>query len=267
MLWTRGRGFNGGLRDPGVQVPGRGRAGDPREPAGAARSQAALCHPAAGSVRAARGARSRFAEARLLRRARLVRHTHVRPGRHDGLGILDRCLRERHVAARRAAFPRHGSGLPPSFHLGAMLAAVVAHAAVDHAGAAGAALQSARDSQLGRRRDADLGAGHDDLAALPRFAPQLPERRRKCRHAHAAQRMRREPQPGRAAARAVLLFLRDETVREEIQPQHDCNALLVQYSRPRDAAGTAGGLDAGVGRPPPRRRHRALSCSTCRKPS
>ena len=111
MLWLRVRGFNGGLREPGIIVPGVLALVMLASLLMLPEREAAQCDSAARAAGTARRAGSRFAEARLLRRARLVRHPDLRPAGHRVLGLLDRLLRARHGAQRGAPLPRHRSGL------------------------------------------------------------------------------------------------------------------------------------------------------------
>ena len=208
LLWLRGRGFNGGLRGPGIVIPGVLVARDPRQPARdagrAARQRAAAAH----SVRAAGGARGRLAEARLLRRARLVRHPDLRPHGDPHVGRVDRRVPQRHVAARRAPVPRHRSrATSPSFHLGSMLAALALTVLWV------ALVRPARRSN--RRAILNWAAGVTLLWGLVTtiWLPYLDSRRSYRWTVEALARelprdtLRREPQPGRAAARAVQLLL------------------------------------------------------------
>ncbi len=101
-LWLRARGYNGGLAQPGIVLPvtmmhrpaGRhvGRGGAPRD-AGAAAAAAAL---------PARRGGGRHAQARVLGRARLVRHPDLRPARGPRLGAVARIAAARLARADRA---------------------------------------------------------------------------------------------------------------------------------------------------------------------
>ena len=79
---------------------------------------------AAGAARAARRARGRFAEARLLGALDWFGILTFGLARDRAVGVLDRRVRERHVAARRAMLRDSETGYRPSFHLRAMLAAL-----------------------------------------------------------------------------------------------------------------------------------------------
>ncbi len=232
MLWTRGRGFNGGFRDPGFQVP-------------AVVSVVMLTSLVVMPDPKLAYAIPLLVPFALLAALEVDSLKRDFSGALDWFGILTFGLVALlawgiwidsyvHGMSPQVAqlFRDSETGYQPSFHLGAILSAVAAHAAVDLAGAAGTPLQPARDTQLGRRRHAGMGTGDNDMAALSRLAAKLSVGRRERRDAHAAKRLRREPRPERTAARAVLLFRGSlATVREEVQPNHDCTALLVQYSR------------------------------------
>ena len=89
-----------------------------------------------------------------------------------------------------------------------------------------------------------MGPLHDDLAAVPRFAPQLSDGGRiaahaRCRaHGCVASRNLGEPQ------RALFHYFADlVTVREEKTPIDRCATLLVQYGRHDADAGTPAGLE------------------------
>ena len=176
-LFTRGRGFNGGLATPGVQLPGMlalvigvaiAAMSDPR---------LIVLMPLLLPLSPARRARDRHAEARLLGRARLVRHPHLRPSLAAPLVAVVRRLRA--AACRRpsrgsSATPSPGTG--PPFHWAAFALSVFLTALWL------ALVRPARRSnrrarpQLGGGDDVAVGALLDDLAALPRFAAQLPRR-------------------------------------------------------------------------------------------
>ena len=142
-----------GSRTPGVAAPGHAGARDRRLDRGHGRSA-----PRRSSCRcslplcAARGARDRHAEARLLGRARLVRHPHVRPPLAAHVVALVRRLRARHDARRsRGSSATPKPGYRPSFHwlaFGLSLFLTVLWVA---AGAPRAPVESARRPQLGRR--------------------------------------------------------------------------------------------------------------------
>ncbi len=163
-------------------------------------------HAAAAAAVAARGAGNRHAEARLFRRARLVRHSHVRPPFAAHVVAVVRRLGARHVAGRRPVVPRHRSRLPAFLPLARLRRVAAPDPALARSGAPRAALEPPRRPQLGGRHDAAVGALLDDLAALHRFTPQLPRRRRIAARRAAAGRVRGQPQPGRCAAGAVPLF-------------------------------------------------------------
>ena len=140
-------------------------------------SRGHLSDAAARAARPAGRARGRHAEARLLRRARLVRHPDVRaPRRARVEAWFDAYLHGMPDPVARL-FRDTEAGYRPSFSILAIGSSAFAHVAVARAGAAGAALESPRRPQLGRRNDAPLGALLDDLAALPRLAAQLPHGR------------------------------------------------------------------------------------------
>ena len=193
-LWIRGRGFNGGLADAGIVLPatlalvmlgGLSLQNEPR-----------LTHAIPILVPLA-----------LLASLEVDSLKRGYSGALDWFGILtfgllalrrlgpvDRVGGRRHVARDRAHARRQRAGLPvrPA-SLGARRGDPD-DAAVDRAGAARAALEPARDPQLGGRRRAAVGPAVDHLAALRRPAPQLPRRGRVA--ALAAAR-------GRAASRAA----------------------------------------------------------------
>ena len=174
-LWTRGRGFNGGLATAGVAVARRcWRSCMLVEPvccAGAARDIGAAAAGAAALLGAP--------EVDTLKRGF--------SGALDWFGILtfgllalvvwalwiERCGTACRPSRSRAV-PRHGGGLPADVPSGSRHRRVrISDPAVDRAGASGAAQQSARGAQLGRGRDAGVGPLLDDLAAVSRFAAQL----------------------------------------------------------------------------------------------
>ncbi len=100
-------------------------------------------------------------------------------------------------------------GYQPSFHLGTMLAAI--GLTVLWVMLVRPARRSNRRAILNWAAGVTLiwGLVTDDLAAVSRFAPQLPlDGGESSRCACRARQLPREPQPGRAAARAVRLFLR-----------------------------------------------------------
>ena len=196
---------------------------------------------AAAAACASRRARDRHAEARLLGRARLVRHPDVRPrSRRSRGGFGSTPTRSGMSLPVASAVPRHRSRLPAAVRLACDRRLGAAHAAVARARAPGAALESARGAELGGGHDAAVGAVLDDLAALSRFAPQLPRRRAGAGARTCRARLRREPQPRRAAARAVPVFRR---------PRDDARGNDAAARLRRRCSSSTGGSTA----PPPRR--------------
>ncbi len=208
LLWLRGRGFNGGMAQPGIVVPG------------------VLALVILGNLLVMPEARLANALALLVPLALLaaLEVDSLKRGFSgaldwfgilsfglvavDVLGLLDRFVRQRDARSRGAALPRYRSRLQAVVPSGLHARRGRTDGAVDRAGAARAPFEPARDSQLGGRRDAHLGTGHDDLAALPRFAPQLSLDGGECRDAAAVARLPRQPQSRRTAARALRLFRR-----------------------------------------------------------
>ena len=231
---------------------------------------------AAGRLRCRCSCRSRCS-----RRSRSIRCKRGFSGALDWFGILTFGLLallmwvlwidayvERHAAERRAPLPRYRGGLPAFVPPGQHARRARAHGPVGGARASGAPLQSPRDPQLGGGRDADLGARRDDLAALPRLAPQLPLDGRDRGAAPARERLRREPQPGRAAARRCSIT---SPACRRVREEATAAARLPGAAR---AVRTPG--QRRPTRPPDGRRpgaaHAAAttpsaSCSTVRKPS
>ena len=231
LLWLRGRGFNGGLREPGIVIPG-------------VLSLVILANLLVMPEARLANALPLIIPFSLLAALEVDSLKRGFSGALDWFGILtfgltalvmwvrlDRRLPERHADAGRADLSRHRIGLPALVPFGLHAGGARPDDPVGRSRASGKALEPPRDPQLGRRRHADLGTRHDHLAALPRFAPQLSLDRRSSREAVAGARLCCEPQSRRGAACALQLLRRDQTVREEIRPKHDCTALLVQYGR------------------------------------
>ena len=163
------------------------------------------------------------------------------------LGLLDRRVRQRHVAAAsrgssaipRSATSRRSTWARCSPRVGLTVLWIVLVRP-------GAPLEPARDPQLGGRRDADLGPGHDDLAALPRFAPQLSLDGRERRDAPAARR---------AASRAAIWASRSARC-STISPGIDDRARgsAAGARRATRCWSSTGGCTAAPSRPPAGRR-------------
>ena len=162
---------------------------------------------------------------------------------------------------RRAAVPRHRSRLPAVVPLGSALAASAFLTLLWLA-----LVRPARRSN--RRAVLNWAAGMtllwalyiDDLAALPRFAPQLPRRRaNRCaralpREGCVASRNLGEPQRALFHYFAGLVTVREENAPIDTTATR-CSSSTAAATReppPPD------GWQAGVERPAPRRRHRAL---------
>ncbi len=199
----------------------------------------------------ARRAGGRHAAARLLRRARLVRHPHLRPAGGAGVvGCGSTRWRNGISPAIARVFRDTEPGYRPPLHWlrGRRLAVPVA--AVAGAGPAGTAHQPPRGAELGRRDDAGVGALHVDLAALPRLAAQLPAGRRGAGAAAAGHGLRRQPQPGRRrSGRCSTISPASSPCARRLPGDHDCALLLVQYGRRDGDAGarTSAGRSPGQG--------------------
>ena len=212
---------------------------------------------------AARRARDRHAEAELLGRARLVRHPDVRPRRGARVVALVRLARARDGGAGRARPARHRSRIPAAAGSGSRSSVSALLTLLWLAARApGAALESPRGAELGGRNDAAVGALLDDLAAVPRFAPQLPDGGAVDGVAPAGARMRREPQSRRAAARAVPLFrgprhrARGNSADARTAPPSSSNsAASISRPRRRKAGASRGKASAAATIP-------SASCST-----
>jgi 4-amino-4-deoxy-L-arabinose transferase-like glycosyltransferase len=232
MLWTRGRGFNGGLRDPGVQVP------------------AVVSLVILASLLLLRDPKLPYAIPLLVPFA-LLAALEVDSlkrgfsGALDWFGILtfglvammawgfwiDAYLNG--MSPRVAQLFRDSEvGFRTSFHLGAMLAAIFLTLLW---------IMLVRPARRSNRRALLNWAAGVTLIwglAMTIWLPYI-DSRRTYRNVveNAAMRM---PRSGCVASRDLgepqralfYYFSGVETVREEIRPQHDCKALLVQYSRP-----------------------------------
>jgi 4-amino-4-deoxy-L-arabinose transferase-like glycosyltransferase len=232
MFWTRGRGFNGGLKDPGIQIPGVLSVvilislvllPDPKLP-----FAIPLLVP--------------FALLACLEVDSLKRGF---SGALDWFGILTFGLLAFlfwglwvdsyvHGMSLRVAqlFRDSEAGFQPSFHLGTILAAI---------GLTLLWVMLVRPARRSNRRAILNWAAGVTLIwglAMTIWLPYLDSRRSyrlvvESAVAHLprsgciASRDLSEPQ------RALFYYFSGlTTVREELQPQHDCSALLVQYSRP-----------------------------------
>jgi hypothetical protein len=232
MLWIRGRGFNGGLRDAGVVLPGVlaivvfAMLSLQRDPKLIAVMPllvplALLASLEVDSMkRGFSGALDWFGILTFGLAAMLV------------WGHLDRLVRARHVARHRPDVPRHRDRLPADLQAVGDVRGARHDDLLDRDGAAGAPQQPARGAQLGDRRHAAVGARVDDLAAVPRLAPQLPRRRRVDPHPAPRRRLRREPQPRRRAARVVRVLRGLEDRARGIRPRRRLRA-AARAARPR----------------------------------
>ena len=258
-LWMRGRGFNGGLATPAVVLPGT----------------LALVIVAAIAV---------MSEPKLTYLMPLLLPLSLLgaleidtlkrgfSGALDWFGILTFGLlaalvwwlwvdtwRNGMTPAVAALFRDTTTGYRPSSRMASARGLGIPDAAVDRARAPRTALESPCGAELGGGNDVALGPVLDDLVAVSRFAPQLSLRRGSAGAGAAARRLRGEPQSRRVAARAVRLFRRSSrrsaTKRTRTTP---VARSLVQYGRIEALPPRAGRLVAHLGRPPPRRRHRAV---------
>ena len=124
LLWLRGRGFNGGLREPGIVVPGVLALVIFASLLVMPEARLANALPLLVPLALLAGARGRFAEARVLGRARLVRHPDVRAARRRDVGACGSTRTCNGMPGNVARFFRDTEvGYQPSFHLGTMLAA------------------------------------------------------------------------------------------------------------------------------------------------
>ncbi len=232
MLWTRGRGFNGGLRDPGVQVPG------------------VVSLVILASLIVMPDPKLAFAIPLLVPFALLaaVEVDSLKrgfSGALDWFGILTFGV----VAALAwgiwvvsymrgmppwvaQVFRDTEAGFQPSFHLGAILSAVLLTLLW---------ILLVRPARRSNRRAILNWAAGITLTwglATTIWLPYIDSRRsyqmvvenaaiHLPRSGCIASRDLSEPQ------RALFYYFSDlATVREEVKPNHDCTALLVQYSRP-----------------------------------
>jgi len=232
MLWTRGRGFNGGLRDPGVQVPG------------------VVSLVILASLLVMPDPKLAFAIPLLVPFALLaaVEVDSLKrgfSGALDWFGILTFGV----VAALAwgiwvvsyvrgmppwvaQVFRDTEAGFRPSFHLGAVLSAVLLTLLW---------ILLVRPARRSNRRAILNWAAGITLTwglATTIWLPYIDSRRsyqsvvenaaiHLPRSGCIASRDLSEPQ------RALFYYFSDlATVREEVRPNHDCTALLVQYSRP-----------------------------------
>jgi 4-amino-4-deoxy-L-arabinose transferase-like glycosyltransferase len=249
MLWTRGRGFNGGLAQPGVQVPGV---------IALVMLVSLLLIPDPRVTYAL----PLLAPLAILASLEVDSLTRGFSAALDWFGILTFGLLAivvwgiwidaRLYGDRRRAVPGHRDRLPAVVPPRCHRRRRVPHRAVDHAGAARAAQQPAHAAQLGGRRNARVVPLLDGVAAVSRLAPQLPARHRSLGGAPARPGLRGEPQPRRIAARAVVLFRRSHH-----DPRGDQSRPRVP--RPPGAIRPPGRRAAGdsrlvrhVGRPAPR---------------
>jgi 4-amino-4-deoxy-L-arabinose transferase-like glycosyltransferase len=235
MFWTRGRGFNGGLADPGIQIPGvlsvvilvsLALLPDPKLP-----FAIPLLVP--------------FALLACLEVDSLKRGF---SGALDWFGILTfgllACLfwglwidSYVHGMSPRVAqlFRDSESGFQPSFHLGTILAAISLTLLWVML------VRPARRSN--RRAILNWAAGVTLIwgLAMTIWLPYLDSRRSYRMMVESA--VAHLPRQGCIASRDLsepqralfYYFSGLTTVREEVQPQHHCSALLVQYSRPAGA--------------------------------
>ena len=228
VIWTlvtRGRGFNGGLATPGVQLPGDGR-----------RRRSVVCLLAMAEPRLIHlmplllplsllgRAGDRHAEARLFRRARLVRHSHLRPPLAAHVVAVVRRLGARHGAGRRPDVPRHRGRLPAARSIGSPSACRLFLTLLWLA-----LVRPARRSN--RRAVLNWAAGMTLLWALYStiWLPYLDSRRsyravaESLRARAAARRLRGQPEPGRSAAGAVPLFREPrDRARGDVGRSTDC---------------------------------------------
>ena len=151
LVWLRGRGFNGGLRGPGIVIPGVMAivilANLFAMPDARLANALPLLVPFAllaalevdSLKRGFSGALDWFG----ILTFGLTRDAHVGP--------VARRVRQRHVAARGAALPRHRSGLQPVVPSGEHAGGAGADGAVGRAGASGAPRRTAARSSTGPR--------------------------------------------------------------------------------------------------------------------
>jgi 4-amino-4-deoxy-L-arabinose transferase-like glycosyltransferase len=231
MLWTRGRGFNGGLRDPGVQVP-------------AVVSLVMLASLIVMPDPKLAYAIPLLVPFALLAALEVDSLKRGFSGALDWFGILTFGLVAlvawgiwidsyvNGMSPRIAQLFRDSeSGFQPSFHLGTILSAIALTLLW---------ITLVRPARRSNRRAILNWAAGVTLAwglATTIWLPYLDSRRsyrwvvenasmHMPRSGCVASRDLSEPQ------RALFYYFADlSTVREEVQPNHDCKALLVQYSR------------------------------------
>ena len=231
-LWTRGRGFNGGLNTPAVELP------------------ATLAVVIAGAIAIMADPRVVYlmpllVPLVLLGSLEIDTLKREFSGALDWFGILTFGLGAALVwtawfwsyiggmpVPGRTALSRHRGRIPARVQRRRHRRVGLPHAAVARAGPPRAPVESARRAELGRRNDAHLGALLDDLAPVSRLAAQLPHGRRRRSRAKlptegcVASRNLGEPQ------RALFQYFAGlVTTREEVSPGNACNMLLVQYGR------------------------------------
>jgi 4-amino-4-deoxy-L-arabinose transferase-like glycosyltransferase len=232
MLWTRGRGFNGGFRDPGFQVP-------------AVVSVVMLTSLVVMPDPKLAYAIPLLVPFALLAALEVDSLKRDFSGALDWFGILTFGLVALlawgiwidsyvHGMSPQVAqlFRDSESGYQPSFHLAPILSAVLLTLLW---------IMLVRPARRSNRRALLNWAAGVTLIwglAMTIWLPYI-DSRRTYRNVveNAAMRM---PRSGCVASRDLgepqralfYYFSGVETVREEIRPQHDCKALLVQYSRP-----------------------------------
>ena len=175
-LWTRGRGFNGGLAQPGVQMPG-------------VLALVMLVNLLAMPDPKLINALPLLVPCALLASLEVDSLTRGFSAALDWFGILTFGLlaivvwgfwidaRLNGMSSRdRGAVPRHRDRLPADVPSGRGPRRDLPDAAVGRARAPGAPQQSPRAAELGRGRYAGVGAVLDDLAAVSRLAPLVPRR-------------------------------------------------------------------------------------------
>ncbi len=205
-LWTRGRGFHGGLATPGIVLPG------------VLAVVIILCVMVMAEPRAIY-AMPLMLPLCLLGALEVDSLQRGFSGALDWFGILTFGLLAAVVwwvwgnavifgipPADRAGLPRHRARIPAARAMAGGRGLGIPDGVLVRAGPAGAPDQPPRGAQLGGRDDAGVGAVHVDLAALSGFAAQLPLGRRGAGARAAARRLRGEPEPRRAAARAAPLL-------------------------------------------------------------
>jgi 4-amino-4-deoxy-L-arabinose transferase-like glycosyltransferase len=231
MLWTRGRGFNGGLRDPGVQVPGV---------LALVMLASLVLYPDPRVVYAL----PLLAPLAMLAALEIDSLTRGFSAALDWFGILTfgliaivvwgiwidaRLYGMSPVVA--GLFRDTEIGYQPSFHLGAVLAAVFLTVLW---------VMLVRPARRSNRRTLLNWAAGVTLVWCLYSTIWLPylDSRRTYRHVVEESALHL-PEHGCVASRSLgesqralwYYFTRLITVREEIVAQHDCDALLVQYGR------------------------------------